>query len=445
MAMQTRTRPRGPLIVLALATFALAAANLSGQQVVNLPAADRSLQPQIEDVYRVGKIDGASWEIFGERPEVAFDGDGNLYVFDPTSHRVVVINPAGRFVRQIGRRGDGPGELRSPMGFVVMRDGTVIIGDMGHAAFLEFAPDGTYRRSVSFRGSDGLTVLGALYAEPSSGTLLSAGRRVAMIQAGGGARMGAMGASLPSDRAIVRFDLGAPGKAESVFTGWAPAPAQAAPARGNAPMGPGAGGPAMRAQARAFEPALLASTLPGGGLVVSDSTAYDVKVLSSEGRIERVLRRPIKPAAVTPQIERAERDRRLAEMAAGRGPQVQVAGRGPGGAPGGGAGPSQAQMQQMQRQQIDQLQFYPEVSVVESLRTGWTGKIWIGRRGTGRDALARGPLDVLTPTGDYLGSIAASRMALPDAFGPNGLAAWIERDQFDTPIMVVRRLPAELR
>jgi hypothetical protein len=39
----------------------------------------------------------------------------------------------------------------------------------------------------------------------------------------------------------------------------------------------------------------------------------------------------------------------------------------------------------------------------------------------------------------------AGPVGLPRAFGPNGLAAYIERDELDVPRVVLRRLPAELR
>jgi hypothetical protein len=418
---------------IALLATVLSSCGVTAQQT-DLPASDRPLEPRVEDVFRVGKIDGADWEIFGERPEVAFDGAGNLHIFDPMSHRVVVVNSGGEFVRQIGRRGDGPGELRTPMGFAVMRDGTVVVADMGHAAFLVFAPDGSFQRSASFRGGDGVTVMGEVHADPRGGALLSAGSRATMIQAGS---PGGLGGPRPSTRTVTRFELAEAGGSRVVFTGWEPPPAEVPQQTGNV---------RMRPMPRAFEPQLHVAALPDGGFVVSDSTAYELKVVSSEGRVERTLRRPLRPTPVTSQIQRAERERRLAEMDAGRGPQVQVStlGGGPGGGAGAGA-PSQAQVQQMLRQQLDQLQFYPELSVVTGLGTGWSGKIWVSRRAAGNDPNAPGPVDVLTPTGDYLGTIAANRLQVPDAFGPDGLAAWIERDQFDTPTMVVRRLPADLR
>ena len=66
-------------------TLTLAATALPAQEVVELPGQDQRIEPDFEEVYRVGVLDGESWEMFGQVSQVAFDGQGNLYVFDGTS------------------------------------------------------------------------------------------------------------------------------------------------------------------------------------------------------------------------------------------------------------------------------------------------------------------------------------------------------------------------
>ena len=56
-----------------------------------------------------------------------------------------------------------------------------------------------------------------------------------------------------------------------------------------------------------------------------------------------------------------------------------------------------------------------------------------------------GAIDVVTPGGEYVGTYSAEATAMPDAFGPDGLAAFIELDEFDVASVVVRRLPTEVR
>lgn len=57
----------------------------------------------------------------------------------------------------------------------------------------------------------------------------------------------------------------------------------------------------------------------------------------------------------------------------------------------------------------------------------------------------QGSIDLLTPDGRYLGTFAAEATTMPSAFGPDGLVAFVERDELDVPTVVVRRLPSEIR
>ena len=188
---------------------------------------------------------------------------------------------------------------------------------------------------------------------------------------------------------------------------------------------------------RTFEPDLLLGSLPGGGVAFADSSAYVIKITNPDGSLGRVLRRPFQPRPVTPRMQEAERERRLAELDAGDGPQVRMMVRGPGG---GSAQPvSQDAINEMMRGQVEQMQFYPELPVLMDMSTSWSGKIWAQRRGAA--PTEPGAIDVLTADGRYVGTFAAGATEMPGAFGPEGLAAFVERDDLDVPTIVVRRLP----
>ncbi|MCY3699513.1 MAG: hypothetical protein OXH46_07755, partial [Gemmatimonadetes bacterium] len=60
----------------------MAAAPAVAQEVIELPAEDRELNPTLDEVYRVGSALGEDWEQFGNVRRVAFDAAGQLYVFD---------------------------------------------------------------------------------------------------------------------------------------------------------------------------------------------------------------------------------------------------------------------------------------------------------------------------------------------------------------------------
>ena len=92
--------------------------------------------------------------------------------------------------------------------------------------------------------------------------------------------------------------------------------------------------------------------------------------------------------------------------------------------------------------QLEQ-RYYHEVPVLRTIATTWDGRIWVQRRGT--EPEGDGPIDVLTHEGEYAGTYATAATEMPDAFGPNGLVAFIELDEFDVASVVVRRLPAGVR
>ena len=104
---------------------------------------------------------GEPWEQFTTIVKLAFDVDGNLYIFDgilmaglpaqlaiPTSLRVLVFDPAGGLQREFGRMGEGPGEFNWPNSYVVMRGGTTVVGNVRSQAYQIFDPAGNYVRLV---------------------------------------------------------------------------------------------------------------------------------------------------------------------------------------------------------------------------------------------------------------------------------------------------------
>ena len=161
--------------------------------------------------------------------------------------------------------------------------------------------------------------------------------------------------------------------------------------------------------------------LPGGGVAFTDSSAYAIKVTTSSGDVVRVLRRPFRPEPVTERVRAGEIDRQLKEVGA----------------------ETEGAWADMRREQIESMEFFDEVPVVRDLRTSWGGTIWIQRRGD--EPASIGPIDMITPDGVYLGTFAAGATAMPSAFGPEGLVAFVETDELDVQTVVVKRLPGGVR
>lgn len=100
-------------------------------------------------------------------------------------------------------------------------------------------------------------------------------------------------------------------------------------------------------------------------------------------------------------------------------------------------------MAEFLRAQIESTEFFHEVPIVRSLRTSPDGTIWVRR--TGGEPGTNGPIDLISLDGRYLGSFAPGATGLPSAFGPDGLVAFVERNDLDVQTVIVRRLPQEVR
>jgi hypothetical protein len=143
------------------------------------------------------------------------------------------------------------------------------------------------------------------------------------------------------------------------------------------------------------------------------------------GRVTRILTRPFQPRPVTGRVRADEIERRLEALGGGRGdPMLQ-------------------RMIEFRRGQIEAMEFFDEIPVVVDLRTSREGTIWVLHRGDGDAEGNR--IDLISSDGRYLGTLPAGSTAMPSAFGPNGLVAFVERDDLDVSYVSVKRLPEGIR
>ena len=83
---------------------------LYAQEVIELPAEDRWLDADFEELYRAGSLhDG--WDAFGQVADVGFDAAGNLHILDGQAAQITVVDLEGNPLRRFGRVGEGPGEF----------------------------------------------------------------------------------------------------------------------------------------------------------------------------------------------------------------------------------------------------------------------------------------------------------------------------------------------
>ena len=407
-------------------------------------AQDRPLAADFPEVYRVGGFDAPQWAEFTEPPRLNFDGAGRLYALDGAAGHVVVIDPGGSLVRIVGGPGEGPGEFNQPGSFVVWPDGRLAVADPGHNAYQVFGPDGAFERFVRMGGGSDMfsgiaNMRSGLRADPdglaivAQGLPSNLGALTSLIGEIAGA--GAAEERGVDDRGLDRLDLeGEEVVTETILEAWRPAATEEAEAPSLSDLtDPASMMNLMRGTEKWFEPEFVWDLLPDGGIAYSDSSAWVIKLADRSGRVTRTLGRPLAPRPVTRRIRSAMRAHGLRSLEEG--------------AADGSGSVSPGFLEEVReaaREEIENREFYEEIPVLSALKATWDGTLWVQRRGE-EPWDATGPIDVMRTDGAYVGTFAPGAAALPAAFGPDGLVAFVERDELDIPSIVVRRLPPEVR
>ncbi len=103
----------------------------------------------------VGQSDNPD-EALSEVGAIVVDKEGNIFVLDSKEKKVKVFDSRGKYLRSIGKPGQGPGEVDMPSGIQMTTGGELIIEDGGTRRFSFFKPSGEFLRHVSFADKMGL-------------------------------------------------------------------------------------------------------------------------------------------------------------------------------------------------------------------------------------------------------------------------------------------------
>ena len=357
-----------------------------------------------EEVFAVGSAMGDDWDTFGNVRSVHFDAQANLHVFDSQADHILVVGPDGSLVRTVGGQGEGPGEFGNVLDVIVARDGSYTVMGFGQVDLLD--PLGEFVRRVTLDPATTGMVMADL--------ALPDGRLVTdqIVRFGDDDEQ-------PGEegRAVHIFPLDG-ADPELLYTAWELPEEE----EHESSISSSSSGRVWRlAAGRAFEPRLDYDLLTDGRLALIDSVGYRVKLIGPDGSVTGTIERPIAPLPVDGAIMEAERERYRerteAVLESGARNDIRV-----------------------EREGAEERTFAAEVPVLYGLKVDWEDRIWVARRGpTGQDD---GPTDIVTPGGNYVGTLPPDGLRTPAAFGPGGLMAYIESDEMDVPTVRVVRLVA---
>lgn len=115
-------------------------------------------QQSLADLYRIGKIrflpeltidDGSMPEdVFFQSPySITGDNEENIYVCDYRANNIKKFSASGKFVKIIGREGQGPGEFSSPFRATFAKD-RLVVWDMRNMRLCALSADGEFIKAV---------------------------------------------------------------------------------------------------------------------------------------------------------------------------------------------------------------------------------------------------------------------------------------------------------
>lgn len=96
---------------------------------------------RLEEVDRIGRLQGEGPDALGEIRAVEVDGQGRVYVLDSRAREIRVFDSGGRYLRSLGRPGEGPGELAAPAGLAWGPAGGLWVMDFGNGRYTAFDPE----------------------------------------------------------------------------------------------------------------------------------------------------------------------------------------------------------------------------------------------------------------------------------------------------------------
>jgi hypothetical protein len=97
----------------------------------------------------IGEKEGSEEYMFSQVIDLGVDDEERIYILDFQEAQIKVFDKKGEYLRTIGKRGQGPGEIQRPMNLVITPGGQILVNDRG-ARFLHFFTlSGEYLRSVS--------------------------------------------------------------------------------------------------------------------------------------------------------------------------------------------------------------------------------------------------------------------------------------------------------
>ncbi len=105
---------------------------------------------RLDLLYKVGELDGPPEYALGSVHQIVPGPDGGFFACDVQDMQVRSYDSNGTFVREVGRRGAGPGEYAWCASMLLVGDTALLISDANNGRLVLFDLDGRFKRTVAW-------------------------------------------------------------------------------------------------------------------------------------------------------------------------------------------------------------------------------------------------------------------------------------------------------
>jgi len=110
----------------------------------------------IEEELSIGDDEEDEDYMFSEMVSVAMDKEGKFYILDRKESKIKVFDWEGKYIRTIGKQGQGPGEMNQPIGIHITPDHELMVEDVLSQRLVFFTFDGKFLKNLSTAKAFGL-------------------------------------------------------------------------------------------------------------------------------------------------------------------------------------------------------------------------------------------------------------------------------------------------
>ena len=103
----------------------------------------------LEEELSIGEAERGEEYIFSQIRSIAVDEKERIYVLDTKEAHVKVFDKNGDYIKTMGRKGQGPGEMSLPFSICITTQNEIVVQDLNNRRIMFYSLDGSFIKSLS--------------------------------------------------------------------------------------------------------------------------------------------------------------------------------------------------------------------------------------------------------------------------------------------------------